>query len=307
MLIRVIVLTRIVSVSLGSAKRDYAVELYLLNKRLLVERIATNGSLKKAEKLLRRLDGKVDVLSLGGVNLYFKAGGRNYLYRDGQKLAGAVQYTPLVDGSGIKEAVEGRIVSYLQQQYHWSFSGQRVLLVSALDRWALGEALTAAGCKLIIGDALFGLKLPIPFYSLKTFSAVAKLTLPVLTKLPINFLYPLGEKQEKSRPRWEKIYKKADIIAGDFHFIRRYMPEKLPGAKIITSTVTNSDREFLRSRGVQTLVTAGPNIQGRAFGANVLEAICVALLDMPLKKITPQMYLPLLQKIGWQPAVEELN
>lgn len=297
---------RIVSVSLGSAARNHVVELNVLNKRLRIERVAADGSLQRAAEMLRELDGKVDVLALGGINLHFKVGVNRYPFREGQKLAGIVKHTPLVDGSGVKEAVESRLVPFLQQQYGWPAGGERVLLVSALDRWHLGDAFAEAGCRLIIGDALFGLKLPLPFYSLKTFALAAKLTLPVLSKLPISFLYPLGKKQERSQPRWERVFKSADIIAGDFHFIRRYMPLELPGRKIITSTVTDNDRQLLRSRGIKTLVTSGPNLGGRSFGANVTEAICVALLDKPFNEITPQMYPPLLQKIGWQPAVEEL-
>ena len=29
-----------------------------------------------------------------------------------------------------------------------------------------------------------------------------------------------------------------DIIAGDFHFLKRYMPPELPGKIVITNTVT---------------------------------------------------------------------
>ncbi|MBO8136614.1 MAG: quinate 5-dehydrogenase [Desulfotomaculum sp.] len=298
---------RVVSVSLGSARRDQQIKLELLGETVLIERLGTDGSIDEAEKLLKKLDGQVDVLALGGVNIHLQVGSRLYPLRDGQRLARAVRNTPVVDGSGIKNTVEPQTVIDLQKRYGWPQKGQRVLMVSALDRWCLAEALAGAGCRLIIGDAVFALSIPMPFYSLKTFALAARLTLPLLAKLPIKALYPLGKKQETSHSRWERIYEQADIIAGDFHFIRRHMPASLPGKNIITSTVTREDREFLRRRGIKYLVTTCPNLQGRSFGANILEAVCVALLKKPFSEIKPHMFLPMMKKIEWQPSVEKLN
>ena len=132
----------------------------------------------------------MDALGLGGINLTLRAGRRRYLLRDGIRLAAQVRSTPLVDGSGIKDTVERDLVSYLQEKLGWPRQGQVVLMVSALDRYGLAEALELAGCRLIIGDALFGLGLPVPFYSLALFRAAAYATLPFLCRLPIGF-YPL--------------------------------------------------------------------------------------------------------------------
>jgi hypothetical protein len=269
---------------------------------MLIERIGTNGSLTKAKSLLKDLDGQVDVLALGGINLTYRVGDKHYPLRDAQKLSAVVKHTPLVDGSGFKNIAEPQMILHLSQNYGWPIIGQKVLLVSALDRWGMAEALTQTGCQLIIGDALFGLKLPFPFYSLKLFEQAAKLTLPILKQLPIKTLYPLGKKQESSQPKWQHIFNSADIIAGDFHFMRRYMPKTLPGRKIITSTVTADDRVFLQQRGISHLATYS-NFNGRSFGANVLEAICVALMDKP----EPAKYLEVLDQIGWKPQVERLN
>ncbi|MEG6616418.1 quinate 5-dehydrogenase [Peptococcaceae bacterium 1198_IL3148] len=295
----------VVSVSLGSAQRNHRVKQRLLGQQMLIERIGTDGSLAKAQKILKDLDGKVDALALGGINLTYRVGRCHYPLREGKIVSRVVQHTPLVDGSSFKDVVEPQMIYYLSTNYGWPGPGQKVLLVSALDRWGMAQALEQSGCQLIIGDALFGLKLPLPFYSLKMFQRAAKLTLPLLSQLPIKMLYPLGEKQEHSQPKWQHIFNSANIIAGDFHFMRRYMPPALPGRKIITSTVTASDRVFLKQRGISHLVTYSPTFAGRSFGANVLEAICVALLDKPQPE--PEMYLEVLKQLGWKPNVERLN
>ncbi|WP_003540011.1 hypothetical protein [Desulfotomaculum nigrificans] len=298
---------RVVSVSLGSSRRDYTGQFDLLGQRILVQRIGTDGSMARAVDLLKKLDGQVDVLTLGGVNLYLRVGKYKFPLRDGVKLAGHVKYTPLVDGSGIKEAVETNLVNFLQVRYGWPRAGQRVLISSVLDRFPLAAALQRVGCRLIIGDAMFALGLPIAFSSLSWFTGLAGITVPVLARLPISWLYPLGDRQERIKPRFAGWYQKADIIAGDFHFIRRHMPENLAGKIIITSTVTAGDVAELRKRGAAWLVTTSPDLDGRSLGANVLEGICVALLNSFPGAITTADYQKLLDQLGWRPRVEKLS
>lgn len=299
-------LKRVVSVSLGSTGRDHEVENVVYGCRLLIQRFGTDGDLSRAAELLRGLDGKVDALGLGGVNLYLRAGKRRYQLRDGARLAAQVRRTPLVDGSGIKDTVEKELVRLIQKEAGWPRRGQVVLIVSALDRWALAESLVEAGCRLMIGDALFALGLPVPFYSLNAFNAAARALLPLLCQLPIGFLYPLGKRQETSKPRFKQFYQKADIIAGDFHFLRYHLPADLAGKSIITSTVTAEDVLELKKKGAEWLVTAGPSFAGRSYGSNVLEAICVTLLGGGAAA-NPVLYPGLLSEIGWGPRLEKLN
>lgn len=295
-----------ISVSLGSAGRDHKVEMEVAGVRLLIKRVGTDGNLDRASELLRSLDGKVDAIGLGGANLYLRAGARRYPLRDGMRLAAQVRRTPLVDGSGIKDTVEKELVRFIQKQAGWPKRGQVVLMASALDRWALAESLEEAGCRLVIGDAMFALRLPVPFHSLKTFSIAAWTTLPFLSRLPIGFLYPLGKRQEAARPRFGRFYQNADIIAGDFHFLHHHLPADLSGKSIITSTVTAADVLTLKRRGVQWLVTAAPSLAGRSYGSNVLEAICVTLLGAGARA-NPALYPGLLKDIGWGPRLEKLN
>ncbi|NMA52795.1 MAG: quinate 5-dehydrogenase, partial [Peptococcaceae bacterium] len=114
----------VVSVSLGSAGRDFEFIEEVAGNRLLIQRVGTNGDLRQAAKLLRGLDGKVTAIGLGGVNLYLRAGDRRYQLRDGMRLAREVRRTPLVDGSGIKDTVEKELVSWVQERAGWPRPGQ---------------------------------------------------------------------------------------------------------------------------------------------------------------------------------------
>ena len=60
---------RAVSISIGSPKRDKAVEVELLGQKVSIERIGTDGDMEKAARLYQELDGKVDAFGVGGADL----------------------------------------------------------------------------------------------------------------------------------------------------------------------------------------------------------------------------------------------
>jgi len=278
-----------------------------MGEKFVIERIGTDGDMKKAIRMIRDLDGKVDAFGMGGIDLYLVAGDRRYVIREAKKIAAAARITPIVDGSGLKNTLERKVVPYLEQELGWKLSGKRALLVSGVDRFGLAEALNDAGCRMVIGDLIFAVGIPIPIHSLSTLRVLAAILLPVLSQLPFKFLYPTGTNQETVTTKYESFYLGADIIAGDFHFIRKYMPPKLPGKVIITNTVTKDDVELLRERGVAVLVTTTPEMQGRSFGTNVMEGILVSLLGKSPAEITPKDYSGLLDKLGFKPRVEYLQ
>ena len=297
----------VISISLGSSKRNHTVEAEFLGEKFLIERIGTDGDMNKAEALLKELDGKVDAFGMGGIDLYIVTGGRRYAIRDAERLARAVTKTPIVDGGGLKNTLERRVIRYLVESNRVTLAGKRALLVSGADRWGMAEGLTQAGCILTCGDIIFALGLPIPLRSLNQLKVAAALIAPIVVRLPFKLLYPTGKKQEEVNPRFTRYYLDNDIIAGDFLFIKRHLPAEIPGKTIITNTVTATDVEDLRARGVKTLVTTTPELGGRSFGTNVMEAVLVSLAEKPWAELTENDYEELLDRLDLKPRILTLN
>jgi hypothetical protein len=296
-----------VSVSLGSSKRDHRLETEILGQKFSIERLGTDGDMEKAISLIKELDGQVDAFGLGGTNLYVYAGNQRYILRDALKIVKAAKKTPIVDGSGLKNTLERRVVSYLADVRGLKFKEKNILVVSAVDRFGMSEALAATGAPVVFGDFIFILGLPVPIRSLATIKLAAAVLMPVVSWVPFAWLYPTGERQEVIQPKHEKYYQAADIIAGDFHLIRRYMPDALEGKMILTNTVTTSDLDLLRQRGVASLVTTTPELNGRSFGTNVMEGVLVALTGKKPDGISVNEYFELLDQLGWEPRIEQLN
>src|ERR1700730_15232308 len=93
---------RIVSVSLGSSSRDHHAQAQLFGEAFDINRVGTDGSLDRALEKIVQLDGKVDAIGLGGIDVYLYAGAKRYALRDGLRLMAAAKITPVADGSGLK-------------------------------------------------------------------------------------------------------------------------------------------------------------------------------------------------------------
>ncbi|NLK08209.1 MAG: quinate 5-dehydrogenase [Firmicutes bacterium] len=300
---------RVVSVSIGSDIRNHRAEVELLGQRFIVERIGTNGDMQLAEKLISELDGQVAAFGLGGIDMYIWAGKRRYTIRDSKQLSSAAKHTPIVDGSGLKNTLEREVISFIKTRLGLELKHKRVLLVAAVDRFGMAEALAESDCDLVIGDLMFALGLPIPLRSLNALNIVARVAAPIAVRLPFHMLYPTGSNQHQEEPKtkFARYYEWADVIAGDYHFIASHMPANMQGKTVLTNTVTEDDVAKMRERGVETLITSTPNLGGRSFGTNVVEAILVALLEKPITQITPYDYLDMLKMIDFQPRVEYLQ
>lgn len=298
---------RVMSVSLGSSSRDHSVTAEFLDEKVVVERVGTDGDIERAIDIIRRNDGLVDAFGLGGIDLYIYAGSHRYTFRDAERIARAARKTPVVDGSGLKNTLERKVIAYLQKEMGMVFADKKVLMVCAVDRFGMAESFWQAGADIIFGDLIFALGIPISISSIKSLERLAKIIAPVIVKLPFRILYPTGEKQENVKPKYSKYYFQADIIAGDFHYIRRYMPDNLSGKCIITNTVTQMDVDLLKQRGVSLLVTTTPEMRGRSFGTNVMEGVLVALAGKKPDEILPEDYSEMLDKIGFQPRVIDFS
>ena len=266
-----------VSVSLGSAKRDTDQVIELLGQQVRIERRGVGGDPASARALIASLDGQVDAIGLGGIDLFVQWAGSRYYVREARGLAQAALRTPVVCGAGLKHTLERRSIELLAPSLGWR--DRRVLVASAVDRFGLTEALVQHGADLRFGDLAFLLGLPVFLRSPRTLDAVARTLAPIVVQLPFSWIYATGSKQDKTttteRYRW--IYDWAEVVAGDWHLIRRYAPARLDGLTILTNTTTRDDVAFLRNAGAARLVTTTPRYTGRSLATNLLEAALVAV------------------------------
>lgn len=302
---------RVVSVSLGSSKRDKSSNVTILDQEFEIARIGTDGDMKRYADMIVELDGKVDAIGLGGCDRYLWVDDKRYAFKDIDRIAHLAKTTPVVDGSGVKNTLERRTISYLQDNNLVDFADKNVLIVCATDRFGMAQTVSQLTTNVVYGDLMFNVNVPVPLKSYSAVRLAAKALLPIITRVPFQWLYPTGEKQEVTKPKYQKYYRWADIIAGDWHIIRRTMPTVesgiLEGKVIITNTITPEDTRMMIDRKVRMLVTSTPQYDGRYYATNVYEGILVTLLGKRPETVTAEDYNALLQRLKWRPTITDLT
>lgn len=268
---------RAVSISLGGSDRDKAVEIELLGQKVSIERQGTDGDIAKATARFTELDGKVDALGVGGIDLWVELEGKKYPLYGAHKMIKNVRQTPVVDGSGLKNTLERQVAKALVAELGDRYAKAKVLLTAGVDRYGMTLAFFEQGYEVVCADLMFALGIPIAIRTLPQLKRLGRMLLPIVGRLPISVLYPTGEKQDQIVPKFTQYYEWADVIAGDCHYIRRHMPDNLAGKVIVTNTTTPKDMELFRQRGVTYVMTTTPQLDGRSFGTNMMEAALTAV------------------------------
>lgn len=297
---------RAVSISIGSSKRNKTVEVELLGEKVLIERLGTDGDMEKAAQLYKELDGKVDAFGVGGADLGVLVDKKWYPLYSVRPMVRFVKLTPIVDGEGLKNTLENNLAAFIEAKIGDYVKERRCLITAGVDRWGMTMSFVNAGYECIFADLMFGLGLPIPLHSVAALKRFAALLMPIAGRLPFEWIYPTGEKQEIRIPKWEKYYQWATVIAGDCHYVRRHLPMRLEGKVIATNTTTPEDVEIFRQAGIKYLITSTPVLQGRSFGTNMMEAALVAIAGKG-RKLTHAELIELLDKLGFEPQLQELN
>ncbi len=299
---------RAVSISLGSSRRDKAVEIELLGTQVSIERIGTDGDMEKAAQMYKELDGQVDAFGVGGADLGLMVDQKWYPLYSVQPMVRFVKQTPVVDGTGLKNTLEARIGPFLEEHLgeYVAAHGKKALITMGADRWGMTRTFTEQGYECVFGDLMFSLGIPLALRSPQAVKRLAGLVLPIAGRLPFEWLYPTGEKQDIRTPKWGRYYAWATVISGDRHYIVRHMPAHLPEKVIVTNTTTLEDVELFRKTGVKYLVTTTPVLGGRSFGTNMMEAALIAAAGKE-RKLSQDELERLLDDLDLQPQFQELN
>ncbi len=292
-----------VSISLGSSKRDKSVTVDLNGVEILVERIGTDGDIEKARQMYLDLDGKVDAFGVGGVDLFLRLDHREYPLHAALKLVSGVKQTPLCDGRGLKHTLERRVFELAKPQLGEVRFKQAFVPVAA-DRLGLAEAVSEVSERSVFGDLMVALGVPLPIYGIPAFKRVARIMLPFVSHFPMSMIF-YGSDGAEHEPKYLKYFQESDLIAGDFLFMRKYMPNNLSGKTIVTNTTTEENIALLEERGVKTIITTTPRFDGRSFGTNMNEAMLTAYAGKG-RRLSDAELNGLINELGIKPTVLQL-
>lgn len=296
----------VVSITLGRSSRDYEFTTTLLGEKVRVRRIGADGDVDRVKALLREYDGKVDAIGLGGVVANFKLGKATYRHNQAYEIASQATITPTADGVLLKATLERWAVARAVAKEPGRFNYRRVLMFSGIERYPLAEALSTYNVELRFADPKIHFGLPVTLSSLKQLDRYAKFAMPYLADKPYRRLHPIG-KGPAHDSRLEKDCRWADVLAGDFAFIRRYAPSILTGRTILTDDPSPEEIQDLKQRGVHTLITITPKLSDqRPFvSADTLEAMMMAVKGR--RTLDEATVLEMIADANWEPHIQRLT
>ena len=303
------------SISIGSSKRDKSVVITLLGQEVHIQRVGTDGDMKAARQMFREQDGKVDAFGVGGTDLGLFVAGKWYPLHSIQPMVRDVFRTPIVDGCGLKNTLESQCAAILEAEIgdYLDKIGRKALVMTAVDRYGLLRTFVDGGYTCIFGDALFSLGVPLPLHQENSVKRMAALLIPVVSRLPFEWVYPVGEHQHQRKPKFTWAFEQSTVIAGDCHYITRNMPDDLQGKVVVTNTTTPADIALFKQTGVKYLMTTTPVYDGRSFGTNMMEAALLAVTDyrekVDYRNHQPyfKMMADLIETVGLKPELRMLN
>jgi hypothetical protein len=296
---------RAVSVSLGSSSRDKKAVVQLGDQEISVERIGTDGDVQKARQLFAELDGQVDALGVGGVDIYLRLGSREYPLHAPLKLVQDVQRTPVVDGRGLKHTLERRVIELAAPRLKEPIHSEYTFVPLAADRLGLAEAVSEVSDLVIMGDLMVALGIPIEIRGIAAYRRVARLLFPLVSHFPMSLIF-YGSGGYEPEPKYIRYWQRADLVASDFLFMLKHMPYDMGGKIVITNTTTEDNVELLRQRGVRTVITTTPRYNGRSFGTNMMEATLTAYAGKG-RPLTDGELNALIDELDLRPSVQHLN
>ncbi len=291
-----------VSISLGSSARDKRVEVNFNGEKVVIERMGMDGDIAKAKKTYESLDGQVDAFGMGGVDMVLRVAGKEHPLKAALKLIENVHQTPVVDGRGLKHTLERRVFELAAPALGGIPSFQKAFIPVAVDRVGLATAVCETSQSVIFGDLMVALNLPLPVNGMDNFLRVAKLMLPFVSNFPMSMLF-YGSDGAEQKPKYVKYWEESDLIAGDFLFMRKYMPERIDGKTIITNTTTEENLLLLKERGARQVITTTPRYDGRSFGTNMMEAALTAYAGLG-RALTDAELNALIDELDFRPQVQ---
>jgi predicted amino acid dehydrogenase len=287
----------------------YTETVQLLGVTVVVKHEGCGSDTAVMAERIAALDGQVDAIALQGIARQLRLGNERATHNSTGTLFQIAQKTPVVDGGGVRSAMERWAIRLAHEAQPGIWARKRTLMVPGLNHTGLSQALAEFTDEIRYAD-------PVVFFNLpdapgvgrpQTLAAVAGPTLAQLRDFPLQRLFP--NSGTPARARSAKPFAWADVLAGRMAFIRRYAPANLRHKIVVTEMATAEDVADLRARGVSAVVTTMPPL-GHALSqlsAATFEACLAALRPDQAAPLNENTYLNLMADLQWEPGIQFLQ
>lgn len=281
----------------------------LLGHSIEIRHEGFGGSLEAIASRIRELDGRVSAIAVEGIAKTLSLGGSTTKHLNADRLFTLVHQSPVVDGCGVRDAMERWAVRSAADLQPGIWSRKRMLMVPGLNHTGLAQALGQYSQEIRYADPAIYFSLPAASMSgqFENLDIAEAFTLSQLRSFSFGRLFPTagpaGDDQYLKSFTW------ADVLAGDIGAIRRFSPPELKRKLIVTEYVTEEDVADLNSRGASAVVTTMPWLDGgsSSLSAATLEGCLAAICAESKMPAYENTYLNLIAGLDWKPTIITLQ
>ncbi len=300
----------VVSVSQGSSEYDFELETEFLGQPFRIIRIGTDGDLERAEAVLESVRPQADAIGLSMIHDHYQVGREQLEHPDTARLEARVPDVPVTTGAGLRGILQEWAVRHTQTELGHFFDNARVLFLNGQAGYRIARALSEHTDNLMFADPYIDFGVPRLLTSLEQLETYTRLTSSLMFKpmavkaisaIQHNPVYRLGEKLVADS--LHSSVRDAHVIVGAIGDLESFTANELDGKTIITSRVTDSVLDWMRSRRVAMVVDYSPWLGGRPIGTNVMEAMISAALSRTPEQLGADDFLDVIQKLGLEPRI----
>ena len=300
---------RVLSIHINEG--DETIATSFLGEEIQIRWVGCGGDPERARSLIAAFDGMVDAIGLDGLPATLELGQSRREHVIGSVLKDAARTTPVVDGSGIRNALERWGVILVDRAQPGIFSQKRILLVPGLNHRGLAHGLARHSRRIRYADPVVYFAMPdFPGVGARqTLDQVSGPTLDQLKDAPFRRITPQPGAPGTLRSREPFLW--ADILAGDIGAIRRYAPQELRRKIVVVNAASEADLQDLKERGVSIAITMIPDLNRtgdrRGLREGSIEAILAALRPNPTAPLVEDTYLDMMANLDWLPDIRYLQ
>jgi predicted amino acid dehydrogenase len=291
----------VVSISLGGSHQDFEFTARFLGQRMTVRRVGTDGSIRKAEKLLTHWESRASAIGLGMVP-DSSAGPRRFNEKDAARLAAVATRVPVTTGARLGEIFLEWAVRHAQIKLGAYFNSAKVLFFSGLAQQKLAQSMAEYTDNMQFADPLLQLGVPKLLTSLDALALYARGAHYAANWTPPRVMTE-GLLQDWAKYVLRRAMHNATVIVAPVHELDDFALEELGGKTIITSTVNDERIAQFRDKGVNMIVDGSPFMFHHVLAPNLLDAMIIAATGKNPDELLEDDYLEIITDLAIEPRI----
>jgi predicted amino acid dehydrogenase len=293
---------KVVTVTLGSSKRDFEFKTEFLGQSFSVRRMGADQDTGKAWELMRRQQATADAIGLGEISDHYQVGLRTVVNKETQRLTNVVTRVPVTTGATLRRLLQVRAIRHVQKELGHYFNNNLVLFLSGMRNYDMAVAMSDYTKNLSFADALFQTGAPKMLTSLEQLELYAKGSNFMLSGKTGQMLE--GALSGLKNKLVADIVSKSHVIVGTFAEIKAVgNATNLDGKTLITSAVTDERMAYFAKCKVNLVIDVSPMLFPEVVGINTIEAMILAALEKPQEEVSDDDFDEILTELHVTPRL----